>query len=130
MGVRNASVSTKAIINAGVGNSAEVIVFTTPPINLPVDNAQVMILWQVTTTLGAAQTTYAVNIRRGTTTAGTLVNSGQSLTTVAATNVNMSGVIQDVPGIVAEQQYTLSVTANGAAAAGTVVDGSLQVIVL
>jgi len=130
MGVHFPSLASKTIQNAGVGNSAEVIVFSSPALNISLDNQIVLVFWEVVCTLGAAQTTFAINLRRGTSASGTLVNVGSSRTTVASTTVDFAGVYFDTPGVVAGQQYSIGVNANGAAAAGTVVDGCIIVICL
>lgn len=128
MGVHQSTVSSKVINATTVGGSAEATVVVSPPINLPLDNALVIILWEVVITYGAAQTQCFYVLRRGTTSGGTQVNGGSPITIVASTTVRMTGLYFDTPGVVAGQQYNVGANANGAGGVGSVQDVSITVL--
>lgn len=130
MGVRLGSSSSNTILGSPIVTTAETVIFTTPPVNLVQDNALILVFWEAVITLTAGTTACTFRLRRGTTTAGALVNVAQAITVTASTTIKFSGVYQDTPGIVAAQQYSLSATMTAAAANSTVNDGCIAAVVL
>lgn len=130
MGVRNSSVASNTILASVPATGAETVLVTSPPINLTLDGAQLLIFWYLRHTIGAGTTSTLVRLRRGTTTGGTLINVAVgNVVTVGDTPV-LSGVYPDTPGIVAEQQYSLSASGVGTTGAFTTQDVALVVMVL
>ncbi len=125
MGVRFPSVSSNTILNSPIVTSAETVVVTTPPLNLALDFAQILLFWYIVLTVGAAGNAIIPRLRRGTTIAGTLVNVAFNQTAVAGNIVASSGSYADTPGAVAGQQYSLTMQVNAATANSTVQDVSL-----
>jgi hypothetical protein len=131
MGVRFPSVASNTFIGPLPANANETAILTTPPINEPIDNAQVVLLWFASIFAGTSVTSHVFRIRRGVGVLGTVIQVGVWTDTLAATNTkNSSGWYFDFPGVVAGQQYTLTVVQTAATAAGTFVDGALIAMVL
>jgi hypothetical protein len=131
MGVRFPTVASTTFIGPLPANATETAVLTTPGLNLPIDNAQVLLFFMAVMTAGTSVTSHVFRIRRGTTTGGTLVGAaGWSQTIAAAAFGTSSGWYADSPGVAAEQQYTLTVVQTAATVAGTWTDGSLIAVVL
>lgn len=131
MGVRFPSVATTTFIGPLPANATETVILTTPPINEPIDNAQVILYWMAAITAGTSVTGHNFRIRRGTTTAGAVIGANAwTFTTVATNNTVVSGCYVDLPGIVAGQQYSLTVIQQAATVAGTFNDGCLIAMVL
>ncbi len=118
MGVRYPSVSTTTILGTLPANGAETIIATTPPLNLPLDFAQVILLWYFLGNSGASTSALVFNLRRGTTLAGTLINVSSGSGVTAAAGVRFGGCYVDTPGAVAGQQYSLSELGVGTTGAG------------
>lgn len=131
MGVRFPSVASTTFIGPLPATAAETVILTSPLLNPTQDNAQVFILWACDILAGTGTTALVFRIRRGTTAAGALVNAAAWTHTLAAGNTAvLNGVYPDVPGAIAGQQYSLTVSQTGATAAGTFNDGSLLVFAL
>jgi hypothetical protein len=130
MGVRNASVSSNTLVATTIVTTAETVMLTTPPINQPIDNALILLFWEVEISLSAASTAVQFRIRRGTTTSGTLVNALSNTTVTAATVIRFCGHYIDTPGIVAGQQWSLSAAVLSASGNSTVQDGCISALVL
>ena len=131
MGVRFPTVASNTFVGPLPASAAETVVLTTPGISEPIDNAQVLLLWTASITPGTSTTSLVYRLRRGTTTAGTLVNASTfSFTTVAANLTTVSGWYFDSPGTVAGQQYSLTVVQTADTVAGAWVDGALIAMVL
>ena len=131
MGVRLPSVFSNAVIGPLPADSTETVICVTPPINEPIDNAQVILFWGVVMAAGASVTANQFRIRRGTTTTGTSIfNNPWFSTTTAAANLISSGAYADNPGVVAGQQYCLTVTQANATGAGAIGDVCLMAMVL
>jgi hypothetical protein len=131
MGVRFPSVASNTFVGPLPANATETVILTTPPINEPVDNAQVLLLWFTSITAGTSTTSFQFKIRRGTTITGTVILAGTCfVTVVAAQNYISSGCYFDLPGIVAGQQYSLTIIQGAATVAGTFLDGALMALVL
>ncbi|MBZ5569458.1 MAG: hypothetical protein LAN64_16620 [Acidobacteriia bacterium] len=129
MGVRFATVASTAIV-ASPGAAAETIICTTPPINLFADNALVSIWWWFNMTLQATVSTVAFKLRRGPTTSDTQINRTAAFTWAGGSTCFYSGCYVDTPGVVAEQQYCITVTCNSAGGASLVNDVCLACMVL
>ena len=131
MGVRFPSVATTTFVGPLPANATETVVLTTPPINEPIDNAQVIILWCAMIQSGTATTVLSYRLRRGTTTGGAALGlTVWNQPAVVGSAFMVGGVYPDNPGIVAGQQYTLTVIQTAATGAGTWNDGCLIAMVL
>lgn len=125
MGVRFPSVASNASF-ALPASAAETVIVTTPPLNIPLDFAQVFLHWFIAFVGGTAITAAVFRLRRGTTVAGALVGSPPYQSALNAGNtVFYSGSYFDTPGAVAGQQYSLTLVQLSATGAGTINDISL-----
>lgn len=131
MGVRYPSVFSNTFIGPLPAGAAETVVLTTPPLTLPLDGAAVFIIWCANILTGATTTFLNFNIRRGTTTAGTVIHlQSFAVPVTAGSKAQGAGCYFDTPGAVAGQQYTLTVSQQAATAAGTWEDGALLAFAL
>jgi len=131
MGVRLFSVFTTTFVGPLPANATETVVLTTPAIQLAVDNAAVILVWMATVLLGTGTTSLGWRLRRGTTTAGTFIGAAAWLDAATAATSNVTaGMYVDTPGVVAGQQYSLTIVQTGASASGTWSDGCLLAMVL
>jgi hypothetical protein len=131
MGVRFPSVFSNAFIGPLPASGAETICYTTSPISEPVDNAQVLIFWGFSYIPGTANTSATFTLRRGPLLTSPTFQAGLWTTTVVAGNaIITSGAYADSPGVVAGQQYTLTIQQGAATGAGTFRDGYLMAMVL
>lgn len=130
MGVRLASVGSTAIVNATVVTTTETVVVTTPAINLTLDSALVILFWHIIFTSGVGTTSINVRLRRGTAVSGAQVNVGSAFFVTASAGVLVTGSYTDTPGIVANQQYSVSIGQNAATGNGTVTDVAMVAMVL
>lgn len=129
MGVHLPSVASTTFRGPLPANANETAILTTPPLNLPLDNAQVIILWSTNITAGTSVTSHVFKLRRGGGTGDTLLGASVWTETIAATEVdNASGCYVDTPGIVAGQQYTLTLIQTACTVAGVFNDGCLIVL--
>jgi hypothetical protein len=125
MGVRWPSVGTTASVGALASNGAESLIMTTPPLNLTLDFAQVLLLWWFTGNSGNSTTALNPKIRRGAALTSALVNVGNAIAVTAASQVSLSGCYIDTPGAVAAQQYSLTLTGTATTGVGTFLDGCM-----
>lgn len=131
MGVRLASVFTTTFIGPLPASAVETIVLTTGAISEAVDNAPILIFWFASILTGTANTQLQFRLRRGTALTGALVGTPPWTNTAGAAIQSIaSGVYVDSPGVVAGQQYTLTVVQASATGAGTWNDGCLLAMVL
>lgn len=131
MGVRFATVASTTQANVLPANATETVICTTLGINEAVDNAQVVLVWMSNITTGTGTTALVHRIRRGTAITGTSIGFNTWINSVTAGNtVHLSGVYVDSPGIVAGQQYSMTVQQTGATAAGGLNDVCLLAMVL
>lgn len=131
MGVRFPTVATNTFVGPLPASAAETVVLTTPGISEPIDNAQVLLLWTASITPGTSTTSLVFRLRRGTLATSPLVNVASfGFTTVAANLTTVSGWYFDSPGVVAGQQYSLTVVQTADTVAGAWVDGALVAMVL
>lgn len=124
MGVRFPSVQSNVLVNANVAINAETLVVTTPPFNLPLDNAVVLLVWYMAHTIGTTATITQYSLRRGAALASALIFGATNATVVAGNSVMHSGFFFDNPGAAAGLQYSLTCsdvasTGVGAIAAAT-----------
>ncbi len=123
MGVRYPSVASNTFVGPLPASAVETVICVTPPLTLPLDGAQVLLLWFYAATVGASITSLQARIRRGTTAAGTTVNAAVwPSTTVAGNLFTQAGWYFDTPGNVAGQQYALTLVQNGATGASSIQD--------
>ncbi len=130
MGVRFPQVSSNTLLSGVLTQNTEMAVVTSPPLNISLDNAQVQIFWFYVMTLAAGTTAVSYRIRRGSGVAGTQVNVNSIIAEVASTVICRSGTYIDTPGVVAGQQYSLTVLTVAAGAAGTIQDACITVMSL
>jgi hypothetical protein len=131
MGVRFPSVATNTFIGPLPANANETVVLTTPPLTLPLDGATVILPWMAYLTTGTGTTSIAYRIRRGTTTAGVLLNQNPWFFTSGPGNgLTVGGWYFDTPGAVAGQQYSLTIVQSAATAAAVWGDGALMAFAL
>ena len=122
------NVYTDTVLVAGTvpATSAETVAIILPG-NVSVPVGTLIVLEAVATwTAGSSTTAIVARIRRGTTTAGTLV--GQAFTnpaTASAANT-IAAQCADTPGEVAGQQYCLTLQQTSGAANGSALFASLQ----
>lgn len=127
MGVRLPSVFTNTFIGPLPANANETIIFQLPPISPQIDNAPILFFWCLDVTGGTTATGHVVRIRRGTALTGALVMVLNMVTTEVAGARNVaSGVYFDTPGVVAGQQYVLTLSQTAATGAGTFNDGAFM----
>jgi len=131
MGVRNATAITNTFVGPLPATAAETVILTTGPIQPAPDNSFVFLAWQATILAGTSVTSHVFRIRRGTTAGGTLIGAvGWQNAAIAAAQTTTGGFYFDLPGVVAGQQYSLTVVQTTASAAGTFEDGALIAMVL
>jgi len=131
MGVHLPSVSSTTFVGPLPANATETIILQLPPLNLSLDNAQVILHWFANIIAGVNNTALAYRIRRGTTVTGVQVGAATWSAAVTAGNgVQLSGFYVDTPGVVGGQQYVLTVVQSAATGAGTFNDGAILAYVL
>lgn len=128
MGVRFPGSGNNTIVAATIVTTAETVVATSNALSPALDFELIIILWEVTLTIGTTGNLLTPKLRRGTTVAGTLVNVGTGVTVVAPNVVKLSGVYTDTPGAVAGQQYSITLTVGAATANSTVSDVSIVTV--
>lgn len=122
MGVRQATVSSTVVTNAVLVTSAETVVAISPPLNIPIANAQILLFGYVLFSAGTGTSFMNCKVRRGITTAGQQVNQTGSINvTVAGGNI-WTFTYADTPGEIAGQQYCMTLSQTAASANGTVLD--------
>lgn len=131
MGVRFPSIASTTFVGPLPASGAETVILTSPPLTLPLDFSQVIILWGCSILAGTGTTQFLFQLRRGTTAAGALLNPQSWGVQITAGNPDScSGVYVDTPGAVTGQQYSLTAIQTGATAAGTFRDGSIVAFAL
>lgn len=129
-GVRLAAAASSVVLASPPASTAETAIVTTPTLSPPLDNAAVLIQWYWQGVWGTGTTAVNVNLRRGSGTAGTLINNGGGITVTAGNQFIISGCYVDTPGAVAGMQYTLTLTGQGTTGAGSSVEGCMMAFVL
>ncbi len=131
MGVRYPSVASTTFVGPFPANATETVVCTSPPFTPPLDSSQIFIQWFFACLVGASITSFFYRLRRGTTTAGQLLNlNNWAIPVAAAGGFVSSGVYVDNPGAVSGQQYSLTVAQTAATGASSVPDVCLIVFAL
>jgi hypothetical protein len=131
MGVRFPSVATNTFIGPLPANANETVVFTTPPINEPIDNAQVLLFWDCAINPGTSTTNLSFRLRRGILATSPQITLGnRTIPAVPGTLISTGGCYFDLPGVVAGVQYSLTVIQTAATVAGVFNDGCLIAMVL
>lgn len=131
MGVHFPTANTTTSLAVIPASGAETVLCTTPPLNLILDFAQVLLFWELVALIGAGSAGVTFRIRRGTTTAGALVTTNAQFMSVGAgNNAFWSGTYVDTPGAVAGQQYSLTGQSTGTTGAWTNQEISLTALVL
>lgn len=130
MGVRIGSVATTTLVTTTLVTTAEAVVLTTPPLSLAVDNAQVLLFWYANVNTGTSTVGLNGRLRRGTSTTGAMVNIAPGFSVGAGLQTAIPWCYIDSPGVVAGQQYSLTLQQVAATANGTVNDGCLMALVL
>jgi hypothetical protein len=131
MGVHFPTAASSTILASLPASGAETVICTTPPLNLILDFAQVLLFWYLVTTVGTGTTGMSYRIRRGTTTSGTQINPVDGpQPVVASQNWFQSGCFIDTPGAVAGQQYSLTIQGAATTGAGATETVTLIAMVL
>ena len=130
MGVRFPSVASTTILASVPASGAETVICTTPPLTLPIDNAQVILLFSFECLVGTGTATETWRIRRGTTVAGAQVNVAGTFTIVGNNRWAMGAMYVDTPGAVDKQQYSLSLSGTATTGAWTTEDVCLMAFCL
>ncbi len=130
MGVRIATAFSNSLLTATVVTTAETAIITTPPINLTQDGALVLISYELMLTIGTGGTQFNTIIRRGSGLAGPVVTTATFLPATAGTNGRWTGLWQDNPGLVAEFQWTMTVSVTAATGNSTILEAAMVCAVL
>lgn len=129
MAVHASSVSSTTILSNAIG-AAETVICICPPLNLPLDGAAVMLWWFIEFLVGTGGVNSTIRLRRGSVVSSPLINVGNAANASAGTTVRFSGVYTDLPGIVAGQQYSLTLQVGSASTASAVNDVCLVALAL
>jgi hypothetical protein len=130
MGTRFGTFITKTIQNPLPASAVETVIFVTGPIILATDGAAVYFNWSLILTTGAGTTALYIRIRRGVTITGTLIApSFWNNSAVPAAGYVIGGVYVDTFAA-SDTPYCLTVSQQGATAAGVLTDGCLHAFVL
>ncbi len=131
MGVRFPFVASNTIVNGTIVTTTDTVIITSPAINLTYDGALVLLLWFVRLSTGVGVTAVNYSLRRGTLATSPLVTVATiSVAEAASTAVMRSSSYFDSPGIVANQQYSLTLAQIAATGNGTVSDASIAAFML
>lgn len=130
MGYRTPSNANQVLQNAAFPVNTETVALLSQPMNTPLDNPQVIIICSALYTSGSTAVTLTARLRRGTTTAGVLINVNSAITTVANANGWITFTYSDLPGTVAGLQYVFTLNPPAGGTAGTLLDGSIVTMVL
>jgi hypothetical protein len=131
MGVRFPFLGSTTVVTASIPGTAETVVCTTPPFTPSLDFAQVLIMCYSEFNTGTGVTSVVGRIRRGTTASGVALGTASpTLVIGAATPGILTFFYLDVPGAVAGQQYSFTMTMNGATGASGINDVCMALIAL
>src|SRR6266849_7273364 len=120
MGVRLPSVASETIVNTTIVTTLETVIVTTPPLNLPLDFAAVIILGTLLWQVGTGTTSYTLRLRQGAGISGPVISGLSNVTVSSIQVVTASIAYSDVPGAVAGQQYTITLSHTGSTGNGSV----------
>lgn len=121
MGVHFPSAATTVFVANVPASGADTVIITTPPLNLILNFAQVLIWWYLLIAVGTDTTAVTVRLRRGALITSTVVNVPAVTPATAGTTISLAGSYIDTPGAVAGQQYSISL--QGTATTGAMVNG-------
>jgi hypothetical protein len=130
MGVRFPSAITNVQVGIYGAAGTEVVVLTTPPLTLPLDFAQVFLIWYVVFNCGTGTTGVQKRLRRGPALLSTAFDAGGIVAVTANTIVSLSGCLFDTPGAAAGQQYSLTLAGTATTGAAGYIDGCLMAFCL
>lgn len=131
MGVRFPFVVSNTIQNTVLVTTAETVVAISPPFSPSLDSAAILVLAWVSMTAGAASGACTGKLRRGTTTAGQLLQAtGATFTTNTGFALSATMFYFDINPGAAGQQYCLTLTQGAATGNGTVGDVCIAVLSL
>jgi hypothetical protein len=109
MGFRLGSNFTNTPVNPAIVAAGPTDILVLPAINVPIDNAQVVLIFAVALGIDAVATGIEFDLYRGTSTTGVLLSVwGADFVAASMPADSLAGCWVDVPGIVAEQVYTLT----------------------
>jgi len=112
-----------------VVTTAETDAVETPGVQTTPQRARVRLHGFAQVTAGVGATAVTLRVRRGAGVGGAIVGEGNPVTVAAGNTVNLSIDVEDSPGEVANQVYTLSVQQTAATGNGTVVQAELAATV-
>lgn len=131
MGVRFPSVVSNVIQNTVLVTTAETVVAISPPFSPPLDSAVIIVLANVVIQAGTGSGNSSLRLRRGTTTAGALLNVGAApMATSTVFPLSGSVFYFDIAPSAAGQQYCLTALQGGASGNGAVSDAFIMVFAL
>lgn len=115
--------------DTAIVTTTELAVVTSPPVSTRDSGEAIVIEGYVTVTAGTGATAITPTIRRGSGITGAIVGEQHAVTVTAGNVVALSVNVEDVPGEVAGQVYTLTVAQTGASANGTATEGIIEIVV-
>jgi hypothetical protein len=109
---------------------AETEVAETPRVQLHQQSPRVLVIAHAKLTTGAGTTAVVPRIRRGTSTAGTLVGdeTGEAIKAAAGSTEEFSAMVVDTPGGVDSASYVLTLSQTGATGNGSCVEATIIAI--
>jgi hypothetical protein len=102
------------------GGATETVVIVSGAVSTNTVNDTVTVFGMIDITPGTSATAVVVKVYRGATKAGTQIGATETGTLAATAHGAIPFAFSDQPGLVASQQYCVSVTETAAAADGTV----------
>lgn len=129
--VRNVGFNTSGT-NVTLTTTSETVIISSGPVTTPSQTSRVVILAYAQLTTGAATTTVTARIRRGTTTAGTLVGEANAETIGAAAGSTEPYfiVLEEDRADTNTVEYSLTLTQVSATGNGTALQATILVVVL
>lgn len=128
MGARFPACGNDTLVTASVTSTTETIVLLSPTFSLTYDNAPVGINAYLIFTPGTGQTSVTFRLRRGPLLTSTLVNVATPIVTTPGNAQDWSLVYIDIPGVVANQQYCVTMTQAGGAGNATISDACIALL--
>lgn len=116
-------------VDASIPATGEVIAVVLNDISTDDPQAKVVLIGRATVSTGTGGTAVNLRIRRGNTTTSPLVGELVAHAVSAGASSSATIIVEDVPGEVFLQSYTLTVEQVGATAAGTIANASLTALV-
>lgn len=126
MEMHNVYIDTTLIAGTAPANAVETVALILPGnVSVPVGTL-IVLEFAANLTTGASTTAIIGRVRRGTTTAGTLVGAAFTTQVGAALSASVDGQCADQPGEVAGQQYCLTLQQTAGTGNGSALFASLQ----